>query len=891
MLPQLRTALAQMDSSSNSYASSQLRKYFDMLTKGCGNTNCTNNNCASSGLSPELSVDEAALKSIDLLKARAQFCDMLKNTYEVIIKKDKPVDHSRKESRGMYAAANACEKLFVGHCSATICEDTTLNEANVTEMIDKCLESNDYALLRRTFGAVFSRVDLINSSFVRQKESKKDSFINVDCDSLRKTFTKLTSIPDSPFLPALNNALSYLFENVEIELRYNKSDFEATTNVHFLNMFVLAVEILSIFNEAPGIDDTFAKLCVAIARLPVKLQCELVKFWSRLNSIRFLELIRFVQQFITLKTLSTTFTRSYPIQQDLHIIAAICFLRLLYYSAIYGYCEKGAVMKNAVSSGKTLAEELSSGSIENMNNLEYSSIGRHWKNVKTSKFFNGPGSARSDILAKNLGICVLDCCKPAVPLEEFYNETISDAVELDVDLSRFFKVKENVRVDDFCGKLFFFYFCSGFFNFLILQDEDILHLVETNAFSFMIFPFVLIPECKMRSLFYFNRINMQNESRRAFANFFSGVLTSPYLHLKIRRTDIVHDALAHLEIVASEEPDDLKKQMFVEFEHEQAVDEGGVSKEFYQLITAQLFNLDYGMFIFNEATHLFWFNSFCVDCSSEYTLIGMLFGLAIYNYIIVDVQLPIVLYKKLMNTPGSFDDLKYFDPVWKLEKFYVLYSSLQAMLECDKEDFESVFGSCTFTIAQTDPFDSVLTHNLVCDGDKKFVNKENCKEFVNHYADFLLNKSIEAQYSAFKKGFMMVVNDSPLFWLFRPEELDQIVCGSKDLDFAKLETFAEYDNDYSPEHPTIKNFWQVVHEMSEEQKRNLLKFVTGSDRIPIGGMSKLRFIVAKNGPDSEQLPTAQTCFNVLLLPNYSSKEKLRDRLLKAVIHCKGFGIL
>lgn len=41
-------------------------------------------------------------------------------------------------------------------------------------------------------------------------------------------------------------------------------------------------------------------------------------------------------------------------------------------------------------------------------------------------------------------------------------------------------------------------------------------------------------------------------------------------------------------------PGDFKKQLFVEFENEQGVDEGGVSKEFYQLITAQLFNPDYG---------------------------------------------------------------------------------------------------------------------------------------------------------------------------------------------------------------------------------------------------------------------------------------------------------
>lgn len=43
------------------------------------------------------------------------------------------------------------------------------------------------------------------------------------------------------------------------------------------------------------------------------------------------------------------------------------------------------------------------------------------------------------------------------------------------------------------------------------------------------------------------------------------------------------------------DPDAFKKQLRVEFEGEQGVDEGGVSKEFYQLVTEELFNPDYGM--------------------------------------------------------------------------------------------------------------------------------------------------------------------------------------------------------------------------------------------------------------------------------------------------------
>ena len=55
-------------------------------------------------------------------------------------------------------------------------------------------------------------------------------------------------------------------------------------------------------------------------------------------------------------------------------------------------------------------------------------------------------------------------------------------------------------------------------------------------------------------------------------------------------------------------------------------------------------------------------------------------------------------------------------------------------------------------------------------------------------------------------------------------------------------------------------------------------------------MAELKLIIARNGPDSDKLPTAHTCFNVLLLPEYSSKQKLKEKLLKAIQFSSGFGL-
>lgn len=53
-----------------------------------------------------------------------------------------------------------------------------------------------------------------------------------------------------------------------------------------------------------------------------------------------------------------------------------------------------------------------------------------------------------------------------------------------------------------------------------------------------------------------------------------------------------------------------------------------------------------------------------------------------------------------------------------------------------------------------------------------------------------------------------------------------------------------------------RHFWQIVREYGENQKKQLLQFITGSDRIPLGGLAKLKFIIVKNGPDSDRFITS-----------------------------------
>lgn len=164
------------------------------------------------------------------------------------------------------------------------------------------------------------------------------------------------------------------------------------------------------------------------------------------------------------------------------------------------------------------------------------------------------------------------------------------------------------------------------------------------------------------------------------------------------------------------------------------------------------------------------FNSAPFENEAQFALIGIIIGLAIYNNIILAVNFPMVVYRKLMGGHGSFYDLKDWNPT--------LYRSLKSILDYQESDMEEVFMQ-TFKISYKNVFDEVVDHELKPGGGDIAVGQHNKQEFVDLYSDFLLNTSIERQFKAFKKGFDMVTDESPLKLLFRPEEIELLVCGSR----------------------------------------------------------------------------------------------------------------
>jgi hypothetical protein len=81
--------------------------------------------------------------------------------------------------------------------------------------------------------------------------------------------------------------------------------------------------------------------------------------------------------------------------------------------------------------------------------------------------------------------------------------------------------------------------------------------------------------------------------------------------------------------------------------------------------------------------------------------------------------------------------------------------------------------------------------------------------------------------------------------------------------------------------PTVEMFWQVVQELTNAERQQLLRFISGRSRL---GQAERYAIQLVNRSD-QMLPTAATCFLKLSLPCYSSAAVMKQRLLLAIQQC------
>ncbi|GAB5363291.1 hypothetical protein AAMO2058_000870900 [Amorphochlora amoebiformis] len=279
------------------------------------------------------------------------------------------------------------------------------------------------------------------------------------------------------------------------------------------------------------------------------------------------------------------------------------------------------------------------------------------------------------------------------------------------------------------------------------------------------------------------------------------------------------------------------------------------------------------------------------DHLNDFKILGRLVGLAIFKRVPIALRFNTAFCKLILNEgklyQWTYDDIKELDE--QLYKYKVKY-----ILESPVEDLELVFTDVLDDRSGSDfrvhgaEEQIPLTEN----GGTTPVTDENKQDYVKHMCQWRLHGCIQRQVTAFLEGFhTLIPNDvvRGLNSVLKPVEFANLIAGLPHVDANDWQKHSRTSGGYQPTDKQVKWFWDVVHEFNSDQRAALLHFVTGSRNPPVGGFARLqgfngdqKFTISKVTASVNALPSAHACICTIDLPEYTSKEMLRERIIKAV---------
>ncbi|KAI4107719.1 MAG: hypothetical protein L6R37_001404 [Teloschistes peruensis] len=358
-------------------------------------------------------------------------------------------------------------------------------------------------------------------------------------------------------------------------------------------------------------------------------------------------------------------------------------------------------------------------------------------------------------------------------------------------------------------------------------------------------------------------------------------ILSGQCHVKVRRGHIFEDSYTE---IMRQSASDLKKRLMIKFDGEDGLDYGGLSREFFFLLSHEMFNPFYCLFEYsahdNYTLQINPHSGINPEHLNYFKFIGRVVGLAIFHRRFLDAFFIGAFYKMVLRKRVTLADMEGVDHAYHKSLTWMLDNSVNGVLDYNFSTEDEEFGERR-------------TIELKPGGENIEVNDENKKEYVELITEWRIQKRVEQQFDAFVAGFNELIPPD-LVNVFDERELELLIGGIADIDVADWKKHTDYRG-YEETSPVIQNFWKCIQGWDAEQKSRLLQFATGTSRIPVNGFKDLqgsdgprRFTIENSG-SMEHLPKSHTCFNRLDLPAYSSFDTLQQKLTIAVEETMGFG--
>eukprot|EP00050_Salpingoeca_kvevrii_P004618 m.256429 g.256429 ORF g.256429 m.256429 type:complete len:1683 (+) comp11017_c1_seq14:3240-8288(+) len=302
-----------------------------------------------------------------------------------------------------------------------------------------------------------------------------------------------------------------------------------------------------------------------------------------------------------------------------------------------------------------------------------------------------------------------------------------------------------------------------------------------------------------------------------------------------------------------------------------AIDAAGVLRSCFQMAAEQIRRGEMRLFKVNDETGEVSFSPHAAHDSSTPALMrafGRLMGVVLVSHgksVLLPANFALSVFKPLLAQPLVLDDLAE----------YVARSVKQICVMSD-EDVDSLDLSFSVPIEN-----STEEFELVENGINLAVTHKNKLQYLEQLVRFHLGETLPMT------QFILGVQDvcpGELLSIFTASMLQILVCGQETFSVEDLKEFTQI-SESSPDPQVLAWFWSLVGEMTDSDKALLLTFVTGSSHLPIGGFAALSHAITISHGSAlpvDGLPMAQTCFNVLVLPKYTSEDMFRKQFMLAL---------
>eukprot|EP01135_Chromosphaera_perkinsii_P011011 Nk52_evm45s2309 gene=Nk52_evmTU45s2309 len=355
------------------------------------------------------------------------------------------------------------------------------------------------------------------------------------------------------------------------------------------------------------------------------------------------------------------------------------------------------------------------------------------------------------------------------------------------------------------------------------------------------------------------------------------------VEINVSRENIFEDSFRE---VLLHRPEHLKKRLWINFKEEDGLDYGGLAREWFYLVSHEMFNPYYGLFEY-AANDIYTLqinplSSVNPDHLDYFKFIGRVVGMAVFHGKLIDAFFIPPFYKMMLQQEISLEDMQTVDAEY--------YRSLKWILENDITDVLEL----SFSV-DNEVFGNIQHIDLKPGGSEIEVTEENKQEYVKLVTEWRFSRGIQDQMLSFMEGFNALI-PSHLIKIFDAKELELLIGGLAEIDIGDWKAHTEYRNGYHLSHDIIQWFWKVIESLDNEMRARLIQFATGTSRIPMNGFRELH---GSNGPqkftielwgEPNQLPRAHTCFNRIDLPSYPSYEVMREKIIFALENTEGFGV-